>query len=186
MWTVTWTGTTFISFEWRKQNHQWSVVSHGWITGFSFTGLLLVADGNLQDKVSISHLLSLFYWMKQSNITVSIAWCWWYGRRDEEIREKCGEDAVHYLSFQRHIIGLLVVVGVLSVGIVLPVNLSGDLLGKSYAPLQRPTATYDWSFSVTEDSNTPQPNVCVTACRPTAPTSAPPPLWIRTISYRHI
>ncbi|XP_039595045.1 CSC1-like protein 2 isoform X1 [Polypterus senegalus] len=48
--------------------------------------------------------------------------------KDEEIREKCGGDAVHYLSFQRHIIGLLVVVGVLSVGIVLPVNFSGDLL----------------------------------------------------------
>uniref|UniRef100_A0A8C5CT44 Transmembrane protein 63B n=1 Tax=Gadus morhua TaxID=8049 RepID=A0A8C5CT44_GADMO len=61
---------------------------------------------------------------------------WDYGRlalvtdadRDDEIREKCGEDAVHYLSFQRHIIGLLVVVGVLSVGIVLPVNFSGNLL----------------------------------------------------------
>uniref|UniRef100_A0AAR2LEQ1 Transmembrane protein 63B n=1 Tax=Pygocentrus nattereri TaxID=42514 RepID=A0AAR2LEQ1_PYGNA len=51
-----------------------------------------------------------------------------YVCRDEEIREKCGEDAVHYLSFQRHIIGLLVVVGVLSVGIVLPVNFSGNLL----------------------------------------------------------
>nr|XP_021335594.1 CSC1-like protein 2 isoform X2 [Danio rerio] len=50
--------------------------------------------------------------------------------KDEEIREKCGEDAVHYLSFQRHIIGLLVVVGVLSVGIVLPVNFSGNLLGE--------------------------------------------------------
>lgn len=49
--------------------------------------------------------------------------------RDDEIRDKCGGDAVHYLSFQRHIIGLLVVVGVLSVGIVLPVNFSGDLLG---------------------------------------------------------
>uniref|UniRef100_A0A4W3H235 Transmembrane protein 63B n=1 Tax=Callorhinchus milii TaxID=7868 RepID=A0A4W3H235_CALMI len=48
--------------------------------------------------------------------------------KDEEIREKCGEDAVHYLSFQRHIIGLLVIIGVLSVGIVLPVNFSGDLL----------------------------------------------------------
>uniref|UniRef100_A0A671LI13 CSC1-like protein 2 n=1 Tax=Sinocyclocheilus anshuiensis TaxID=1608454 RepID=A0A671LI13_9TELE len=48
--------------------------------------------------------------------------------KDDEIREKCGEDSVHYLSFQRHIIGLLVVVGVLSVGIVLPVNFSGDLL----------------------------------------------------------
>uniref|UniRef100_A0A8B9HHY9 Transmembrane protein 63B n=1 Tax=Astyanax mexicanus TaxID=7994 RepID=A0A8B9HHY9_ASTMX len=64
---------------------------------------------------------------------------WDYGRlalvsdadRDDEIREKCGEDAVHYLSFQRHIIGLLVVVGVLSVGIILPVNFSGDLLGET-------------------------------------------------------
>uniref|UniRef100_A0A8D3CNA6 Transmembrane protein 63B n=1 Tax=Scophthalmus maximus TaxID=52904 RepID=A0A8D3CNA6_SCOMX len=55
--------------------------------------------------------------------------------RDEEIREKCGEDAVHYLSFQRHIIGLLVIVGVLSVGIVLPVNFSGDLLGKNTADI---------------------------------------------------
>uniref|UniRef100_A0A8C6KJU6 Transmembrane protein 63B n=2 Tax=Nothobranchius furzeri TaxID=105023 RepID=A0A8C6KJU6_NOTFU len=48
--------------------------------------------------------------------------------KDDEIREKCGEDAVYYLSFQRHIIGLLVVVGVLSVGIILPVNFSGNLL----------------------------------------------------------
>lgn len=38
---------------------------------------------------------------------------------------------MHYLSFQRHIIGLLVAVGVLSVGIVLPVNFSGDLLGEN-------------------------------------------------------
>ncbi|XP_063047254.1 CSC1-like protein 2 isoform X2 [Engraulis encrasicolus] len=54
--------------------------------------------------------------------------------KDDEIREKCGEDAVHYLSFQRHIIGLLVVVGVLSVGIVLPVNFSGNLQdGNAYS-----------------------------------------------------
>uniref|UniRef100_A0A669C7M9 Transmembrane protein 63B n=1 Tax=Oreochromis niloticus TaxID=8128 RepID=A0A669C7M9_ORENI len=48
--------------------------------------------------------------------------------KEDEIREKCGDDAVYYLSFQRHIIGLLVVVGVLSVGIILPVNFSGNLL----------------------------------------------------------
>uniref|UniRef100_A0A8C9U0C0 Transmembrane protein 63B n=1 Tax=Scleropages formosus TaxID=113540 RepID=A0A8C9U0C0_SCLFO len=65
---------------------------------------------------------------------LALGFCSWltavFRIKDEEIREKCGEDAVHYLSFQRHIIGLLVVVGVLSVGIVLPVNFSGDLLGK--------------------------------------------------------
>ncbi|KAJ8246468.1 hypothetical protein GJAV_G00268160 [Gymnothorax javanicus] len=59
--------------------------------------------------------------------------------KDEEIREKCGEDAVHYLSFQRHIIGLLVVVGVLSVGIVLPVNFSGDLLDNNAYSFGRTT-----------------------------------------------
>ncbi|EMP24548.1 Transmembrane protein 63A [Chelonia mydas] len=49
---------------------------------------------------------------------------------DEEIREKCGDDAMHYLAFQRHIICLLVAVSILSVCIILPVNLSGDLLDK--------------------------------------------------------
>uniref|UniRef100_A0A3Q3X3S4 Uncharacterized protein n=1 Tax=Mola mola TaxID=94237 RepID=A0A3Q3X3S4_MOLML len=52
-----------------------------------------------------------------------------YQIKDEEITEKCGEDAMHYLCFQRHVIGLLVVVCVLSVGIILPVNFSGKLLG---------------------------------------------------------
>ncbi|XP_036429532.1 CSC1-like protein 2 isoform X1 [Colossoma macropomum] len=59
--------------------------------------------------------------------------------KDDEIREKCGEDAVHYLSFQRHIIGLLVVVGVLSVGIILPVNFSGDLLDNNAYSFGRTT-----------------------------------------------
>uniref|UniRef100_A0A2K6UZF4 Transmembrane protein 63A n=2 Tax=Saimiri boliviensis boliviensis TaxID=39432 RepID=A0A2K6UZF4_SAIBB len=49
---------------------------------------------------------------------------------DDQILEWCGEDAIHYLSFQRHIIFLLVVVSFLSLCIILPVNLSGDLLGK--------------------------------------------------------
>lgn len=38
-------------------------------------------------------------------------------------------DAVHYLSFQRHLIVLLVVITITSLGVILPVNLSGDLLG---------------------------------------------------------
>ncbi|XP_077024697.1 mechanosensitive cation channel TMEM63A [Tamandua tetradactyla] len=50
--------------------------------------------------------------------------------QDEQILEWCGEDAIHYLSFQRHIIFLLVLVSGLSLGIILPVNLSGNLLDK--------------------------------------------------------
>uniref|UniRef100_A0A8B9L330 Transmembrane protein 63A n=1 Tax=Astyanax mexicanus TaxID=7994 RepID=A0A8B9L330_ASTMX len=41
---------------------------------------------------------------------------------------RCGIDAVHYLSFQRHLIILLLIVCVMSVSVILPVNLSGDLL----------------------------------------------------------
>ncbi|KAG2457520.1 CSC1 protein, partial [Polypterus senegalus] len=64
---------------------------------------------------------------------------WDYGRlallmdndRDEEIQSKCGIDAIIYLSFQRHILVLMVIVCVLSIAIVLPVNFSGNLLGDS-------------------------------------------------------
>uniref|UniRef100_A0A671UL01 Transmembrane protein 63C n=1 Tax=Sparus aurata TaxID=8175 RepID=A0A671UL01_SPAAU len=52
-------------------------------------------------------------------------------RRDEEIRSKCGIDAVTYLSFQRHIILLMTVVCLLSLAVILPVNFSGNLLGDS-------------------------------------------------------
>ncbi|KFO37641.1 Transmembrane protein 63A [Fukomys damarensis] len=51
-------------------------------------------------------------------------------RSDDQILERCGEDAIHYLSFQRHLIFLLVAVSALSLCIILPVNLSGDLLDK--------------------------------------------------------
>ncbi|XP_031822888.1 CSC1-like protein 1 [Sarcophilus harrisii] len=50
--------------------------------------------------------------------------------QDEQIQEWCGDDAIHYLSFQRHIIFLLVVLSFLSLCVILPVNLSGDLLVK--------------------------------------------------------
>uniref|UniRef100_A0A671LH29 CSC1-like protein 2 n=1 Tax=Sinocyclocheilus anshuiensis TaxID=1608454 RepID=A0A671LH29_9TELE len=81
---------------------------------FDYGRLALVSDAD-----SLRHLAK--------NVNVILTYLS-HPYRDDEIREKCGEDSVHYLSFQRHIIGLLVVVGVLSVGIVLPVNFSGDLL----------------------------------------------------------
>ncbi|KAJ3606815.1 hypothetical protein NHX12_026334 [Muraenolepis orangiensis] len=47
----------------------------------------------------------------------------------EKVKARCGMDAVHYLSFQRHLIFLLTMVTVCSLTIFLPVNLSGELLG---------------------------------------------------------
>lgn len=53
--------------------------------------------------------------------------------RDEEIQNKCGIDATTYLSFQRHLLVLLMLVCVLSVAVILPVNFSGDLLGRCFS-----------------------------------------------------
>uniref|UniRef100_A0A8D0FRD7 Transmembrane protein 63C n=1 Tax=Strix occidentalis caurina TaxID=311401 RepID=A0A8D0FRD7_STROC len=55
--------------------------------------------------------------------------------RDEEIQSKCGIDATTYLSFQRHLLVLLMLVCMLSVAVILPVNFSGDLLGKYFPSL---------------------------------------------------
>ncbi|XP_026141267.1 LOW QUALITY PROTEIN: calcium permeable stress-gated cation channel 1-like [Carassius auratus] len=67
--------------------------------------------------------------------TKDVGFCSWltslYHMKDEEIRSKCGIDAITYLSFQRHIILLMMVVCSLSLTIILPVNLSGNLLGDS-------------------------------------------------------
>ncbi|XP_026866917.1 CSC1-like protein 1 isoform X1 [Electrophorus electricus] len=58
------------------------------------------------------------------------SWLTFIIRMDEPmVKEKCGMDAVHYLSFQRHLIILLLLMCVLSVSVILPVNLSGNLLG---------------------------------------------------------
>uniref|UniRef100_A0A8C4EJP9 Transmembrane protein 63A n=1 Tax=Dicentrarchus labrax TaxID=13489 RepID=A0A8C4EJP9_DICLA len=54
-----------------------------------------------------------------------VCWC----NRNEKIKARCGMDAVHYLSFQRHLIALLMVIVVTSLAIILPVNLTGDLQG---------------------------------------------------------
>ncbi|MCJ8743147.1 hypothetical protein PDJAM_G00090340 [Pangasius djambal] len=55
------------------------------------------------------------------------------------VRDRCGMDAVHYLSFQRHLIILLLIICVLSVSVILPVNLSGDMLGKELYNFGRTT-----------------------------------------------
>ncbi|KAM4696102.1 CSC1-like protein 1 [Rhinophrynus dorsalis] len=59
-------------------------------------------------------------------------WTWLkntFHMTDSVIQERCGEDAIHYFSFQRHMICLLAIVSILSVGVILPVNLNGKLQG---------------------------------------------------------
>ncbi|XP_053330940.1 calcium permeable stress-gated cation channel 1 isoform X2 [Spea bombifrons] len=72
-----------------------------------------------------------------------VGFCSWlssiYQMKDEEIQNKCGVDAITYLSYQRHLLVLLLLVCVMSVAIVLPVNFSGDLLGDGPAQFGRTT-----------------------------------------------
>ncbi|XP_077443336.1 CSC1-like protein 1 [Stigmatopora argus] len=58
---------------------------------------------------------------------------------DEKIKARCGSDAVHYLSFQRHLVILLLVITVTSLAIIMPVNLTGDLLGNDPRSFGRTT-----------------------------------------------
>lgn len=49
--------------------------------------------------------------------------------RDDQIRAKCGDDAVQYLSFQRHIIALTAIIMFVCLTVALPINFQGDLKG---------------------------------------------------------
>ncbi|XP_037551093.1 calcium permeable stress-gated cation channel 1 [Nematolebias whitei] len=75
--------------------------------------------------------------------TKDMGFCSWlsslYHMNDDEIRSKCGVDAVTYLSFQRHIMLLMTMVALLSLAVILPVNFSGNLQGDSPENLGRTT-----------------------------------------------
>ena len=49
---------------------------------------------------------------------------------DEEIFERCGDDSLQYLRFQRYIICYLVILMLLSVCLILPLNIQGMLKDK--------------------------------------------------------
>ncbi|XP_047430391.1 CSC1-like protein 1 [Mugil cephalus] len=58
---------------------------------------------------------------------------------EEKVKARCGMDAVHYLSFQRHLIVLLAVTTVASLAVIMPVNMTGDLLQNSHQGFGRTT-----------------------------------------------
>lgn len=70
--------------------------------------------------------------ISNADLDNDVGFCSWivsaFQMHERQIQERCGEDAVFYLSFQKHLICLMVIVSVLSVGVILPVNLSGNLL----------------------------------------------------------
>uniref|UniRef100_UPI00398ED7CA CSC1-like protein 2 n=1 Tax=Pristiophorus japonicus TaxID=55135 RepID=UPI00398ED7CA len=105
-------------------------------TAWEYGRLALVSDhDSAAMKSSSKHRrLSSFSSSRSHAHIKDIGFCSWilnvFTMKDSEMREHCGDDAMHYLSFQRHIILLLVAMSVMSVGIILPVNLSGSLLNR--------------------------------------------------------
>lgn len=57
----------------------------------------------------------------------------------EQVLAKCGPDAVHYLSFQRHLITLMFIITIISIGIILPINFQGTNLQVDASTFSRTT-----------------------------------------------
>lgn len=56
-----------------------------------------------------------------------------------QVLAKCGPDAVHYLSFQRHLITLMFIITLVSIGIILPINFQGTNLQVDTSTFSRTT-----------------------------------------------
>uniref|UniRef100_A0A3Q3MQ41 Transmembrane protein 63A n=1 Tax=Mastacembelus armatus TaxID=205130 RepID=A0A3Q3MQ41_9TELE len=93
--------------------------------------LALVAD--TEGSMIQYHLCCTVCQCNQTIILCPQGFCSWLPyilrMNDEKMKARCGMDAVHYLSFQRHLIVLLFVITVPSLSVILPVNLTGNLLG---------------------------------------------------------
>ena len=104
---------------------------------FSVLGILLLAAFHPQNGVSDICSILLILGLNQSyidflyiiHVLVLSNQCVLVCFSEEKIKARCGMDAVHYLSFQRHLIVLLIFLTVTSLSIILPVNMTGDLLG---------------------------------------------------------
>ncbi|XP_072402955.1 calcium permeable stress-gated cation channel 1 [Diabrotica undecimpunctata] len=74
--------------------------------------------------------------VEESNHEVSLipdTGCLWFPSifkiNRDQILSRCGPDASHYLSFQRQLLILMLVITVFSIGVVLPINFQGTLQG---------------------------------------------------------
>uniref|UniRef100_A0A671WX57 Transmembrane protein 63A n=1 Tax=Sparus aurata TaxID=8175 RepID=A0A671WX57_SPAAU len=104
--------------------------------------LALVADKEGSNGVSALLVIALCLWLDGNIVSCCVytlkATCWSLlisvrvCFSEEKIKSRCGMDGVHYLSFQRHLIVLLVIIMVMSLGVILPVNLTGDLLDNEF------------------------------------------------------
>ncbi|KAG8234191.1 hypothetical protein J437_LFUL007351 [Ladona fulva] len=101
----------------QKQEEQWTQIFYG----------------RMDDLVGLSTDTASVSSTESNSIYADKGFCSWLGAtfriRDEHILQKCGPDAVQYLSFQKHTIVFMIVVMVISLCVVLPINFQGSLEG---------------------------------------------------------
>lgn len=56
--------------------------------------------------------------------------CLCVSSRNEDLISKCGDDARIYITFQYHLIVFVLILCVPSLGIILPINYTGNVLGR--------------------------------------------------------
>ncbi|CAB1424512.1 unnamed protein product [Pleuronectes platessa] len=95
---------------------------------FSVFLVLVTTKGSPRERTVAKRLTSSFASTEDEQ-----GFCSWLpyiiSMNDDKVKSKSGPDAVHYLSFQRHLIFLLSTMTVISLSVILPINLSGDLQG---------------------------------------------------------
>ncbi|XP_044741156.1 calcium permeable stress-gated cation channel 1 [Chrysoperla carnea] len=97
-------------------------VQERWTQLFYGTTEEVGARRDSQDNASIDSVLKMdqgcFAWiMAVFNIT------------EDRLRSKCGPDALHYISFQKHLLLLTTIFTVVALSIILPINFMGVLQG---------------------------------------------------------
>ncbi|KAF2901581.1 hypothetical protein ILUMI_04610 [Ignelater luminosus] len=103
---------------------------------------------------------------------------------------RCGPDASHYLSFQRHLLVLTAIITIVSVCIILPINFQGNLQGTSYTfghttiSNLEPTSKWLWAHIIASFCFVPLTILIMRRCSSRIPTATL--VSSRTIMVTHI
>ncbi|KAK4871659.1 hypothetical protein RN001_015783 [Aquatica leii] len=130
----------------------------------------------------------------ETSLTADSGCCSWFPTvfkiNKERLFARCGPDASHYLSFQRHLLVLFAIITGLSVGVILPVNFKGNLQGGPYTfghttiSNLEPNSNWLWIHVVTSFVFVPLTILIMRRCSSRIPTSTL--LSSRTVMVTHI
>lgn len=130
----------------------------------------------------------------ENSLTSDSGCCSWFPAvfkiNQERLFLRCGPDASHYLSFQRHLLVLFGIITLLSVCVVLPVNFRGNLQGGPYTfghttiSNLDPNSQWLWVHVVTSFAFVPLTILIMRKCSSGIPTSTL--LSSRTVMVTHI